>query len=244
MIKMSKNMQILLKKTNTIFIVGMILSVISMFLPWYDFRISFAGENFNWIFYPLEGWTIENSYEFTPPDLTALTPYFYMIFVYAGIMLSAMLINMTAKNKQENITYFPYLVYFGVILSGFTLFLLLYLLVAQNFYFPYLQIDQIAGELVQTQIYSMSSGSIIAFFSVILLIFPACFIKPSYNYSDSEDEDQFKEEIGRFDSVEREELSENSLNLSPREEYQLLEDKFIETRMNTIKKGKKSNGLG
>lgn len=131
--KLSRIMQIYLKRITTIFIVGIIFSVISIFLPWYSFTISLLGENFRWTFSPLEGWTIENSYEFTPPDMSAIIPYFYIIFIYAGIILSVLIINMTTENKQEN-KYIPYLIYFGGALSGFTFILFLYLLISQNFY--------------------------------------------------------------------------------------------------------------
>ena len=234
---LSKNQQIFLKKIYTIFIAGLILSVISVFLPWYSFEISSLGEKFNWMFSPLEGWTIENSYEFTPPDLSALTPYFYLIIVYAGIMLSVLIIDMTAGTKQEN-NYIPYLIYCGGILSGFTFILFSYLLISQKFFVPFMQIDQIAGELVQTSIYSMGPGSIIAFFSIIPLIFAGFFFKASYNYSISEDEDRIQEKE-ELNSVEIEEISENSLNLTPGEEFQLLEEKFIDTRINALKKEEK-----
>ena len=236
---LSKNQQNFLKKIYIIFIVGIILSVISVFLPWYSFEISLLGKNFNWNYSPLEGWSFENSYELTPPNMSALTPYFYIIFVYAGIMLSVLLINMTTGTKQEN-KYIPNLIFCGAILSGFTFFLFMYLLISQNFFVPYLQIDQIAGELVQTRIYSMNIGSVIAFFSVIPLIFAASSFKTSYINSFSDEEDQTGEERGEFNSTEKEKINDNSLNLTPREEYQLLEEKFIEARMNTIEKKKKN----
>ena len=85
----------------------------------------------------------------------------------------------------------------------------------------------------------MNIGSVIAFFSIIPLIFGATFFKSSYINSISDDEDQIGEERTGFNSTEREEINEDSLNLTPGEEYQLLEEKFIEAKMSAIKKKKK-----
>ena len=233
---MLENKQVSLKRVNLIFIVGIILFTISILLPWYSFEINFIGEKFVWVFYPLFGWTTENSYEFIPPDMSTIIPYFYIFFVYAGIILPVRLFNSTMEEKTGG-KYILYLIYFGAVLSGFIFILFLNLLISQNFYIPYLQIDKVAGELVQRSIYSMNSGSIIGFFSLLLLMMSACFFKPPGKSSISDEDDQIRKRGRDFNSLEDgkiKEMREKLLNLTPGE-IQLLEEKFIDTRMKSIK---------
>lgn len=233
---MLENKKAYVRRVNVIFIVGIIFSVISMLLPWYSFEISFVGEKFVWVFYPLFGWTTENSYEFTPPDMSTIIPYFYIFFLYAGLILPVRLFNSTMEEKTGD-KYILYLIYFGAVLSGFIFILFLYLLTSQNFYIPYVQIDKIAGELVQRSIYSMDSGSIIGFFSLLLLMMSACFFDPPGKSSISNEEDQVRKRGRDFNSLEDgkiKEIRKKLLNLTPGE-IQLLEKKFIDTRVKSIK---------
>jgi len=237
---MLENKEVSVKNVNIFFIVGLISSVLSSFLPWYSFEMDFLGEKFVWFFYPVVGWTTEKSYEFTPPDMSMLDPYFIIFCIYTSIFVSFRLINSTMEEKKGG-KFILYLIYFGAMLMGFIYILFIYLLITQDFYFPYLQIDMITGdELINSSIYSAGLGSYVAFFSLIPLIFSACCSETTNNLNedDSIEDNQIRKSGRDLNSLKEgkiEEIRKSLLKLNPRE-MQYLEKKFVDAKMNSVKK--------
>ncbi len=198
---MKKNKNRLNRTSLLIFAFGVILSVISMFLPWYFYTVALNGIEEGLIFYPFEGWfdlTQNQSNTLLLPDLSSITIFFYLDTLYGAIILPIVILNLSGKTYDDRVNFKNFencensensenlkdnwiqiLIYLGPILSTIMLFQFFSELISINFYIPYLEILMSDDNNSQIRIYSLSIGVIINFCALIMKIYGACMIENS-----------------------------------------------------------------
>jgi hypothetical protein len=171
-----------LKKTEFIyfgiFIVGIILAIVSLFLPWETVYIDANGY---YQYLPFSGWVVHsyNMYDDMPADVSYLFTLFIIIAVYCGVVIP-LFIYSGNKNVPFRGNYYPikdFLLYIGPILMGVTLFAVSLALITNYYFLPYINIYVQYEAIERWYSYVMSEGMIIAFVSVILMSFGASMLQ-------------------------------------------------------------------
>ncbi|MHA1728813.1 MAG: hypothetical protein ACTSWY_08785 [Promethearchaeota archaeon] len=226
------------------YLIGTVLNIISLFLPWYNFSIIGEGLTFNWTFFPFDGWVKNSDHPQILPDLSPLTMFYYIEIFYFAIVLSILIIyqyklidnsvNLDIENSSENSKIFSSLKKLGVFMPCFIFLYFLYLIISGEYYVPYIEINVNAGNLNHTLIYSVSAGSILNFFSSCIMII-SVFMSKNTEISLKEygfDENSFRQK-DQNSGINPSDFDEQA-EFSPMEEYQQLEDTFIETKNKAV----------
>jgi hypothetical protein len=171
-----------LKKTEFIyfgiFIAGIILAIVSLFLPWETVYIDTNGF---YQYLPFSGWVVlsYNMYDDMPADVSYLFSLFIIIAVYCGVVIP-LFIYSGNKNVPFKGNYYPIkdiLLYLGPIIMGVTLFIVSLTLISNYYFLPYINIYVQYEAIERWYSYVMSEGMIIAFVSVILMSFGASMLQ-------------------------------------------------------------------
>ena len=165
-----------LQRNCIYFLVGCGIQIISLFLPWYTFKIASDISISGWNFYLFEQW--KPIYTIQP--LTHVLPNFSLLLYFAlvnatyfgiGVSLGVIFLVKKEPTEKQTSTMFVFMM-LGAIISIAMILALLIISVVSGFFVPYLIIENRVGEIVLTKTYSLSYGTVLSIVATSFLLIP------------------------------------------------------------------------
>ncbi|MFX1320781.1 MAG: hypothetical protein ACFFAQ_03965 [Promethearchaeota archaeon] len=164
---------------KALFLVGIVLLFISLFLNWYSYQVFDIYNNLiaSWDYNLFKGWNTPLSDAFTlnkvfRPDNLNLSPIIHIVLICICFLCVyiALVKDVDQGNSPQRLKNYSFLNFFLLLLVGFYIlvFPVAYLL-SNNLYFPYLKYEDVQANI--TYVYSLNIGYYFQLFSLIL-IFP------------------------------------------------------------------------
>ncbi|MBN2155266.1 MAG: hypothetical protein JW776_04435 [Candidatus Lokiarchaeota archaeon] len=165
-----------LQKISVVYVVGCCIQVVSLFLPWYTYKITTDTSQSGWNFYLFEQWKPIHVIQ----PLIADLPLFRSAIIFAimnafyfGVGISLALVFLIKRdpthNQEISIQMFMLC---GPVISVALQWMFLISCVIFRLYIPYLQIQMVNGAISLTKTYSLSCGCGLCLLATTFLFVP------------------------------------------------------------------------
>jgi len=165
-----------LQKSSIFYLAGCCIQALSLFLPWYFYKVTTDISRSAWELYLFEEWKPVYTIQPITAELPTLPVALSLAIgncAYIGIGIAFALVFLLKKDATpvQETTMYGFMA-LGPILSVALIIILLLRLVIAGYYIPYLQIERVHESIRMTKIYSLSYGFGISILGTAMMLVP------------------------------------------------------------------------